>query len=265
VGFNIGMRCCSLLALLACIAFLAVSSPALGAVQGPLVVQPTTAAQPTSATLEASLLPDRLDGRGSLTVTLRYGGGEDGVPMPVHRSVLRLPAGLSLDIPTLRSCSAARLRTRGPGACPAQSLLGRGYALMEVHAGSQKITEHVSMWAFLGPLSAQNLEPTFEIFGQGYTPVDESKVLIGTVTTDSSPYGEQLVLAIPPIPSLPLEPDTSIATFSLTIGTSGHGSLRTGAQVLVPHSCPPGGFPFAGEFEYADGSTGSASATVPCP
>jgi hypothetical protein len=250
---------------------LTVSGPALGAVQGPLVAQPTiaaqptTAGQPTSATLEAFLSPNRLGGRGSLTVTLRYSGGEGGVPAPVRRSVVRLPAGLSLDIPSLHSCSAARLRARGPGACPAQSLLGRGHALMEVHAGSQKITEEVSLWAFLGPLSAQSLEPTFEIFGQGYTPVDEGKVLTGTVTPVNPPYGEQLALAIPPITSLPLEPDTSIATFSLTIGTSGRGSSHAGAQVLVPRICPPGGFPFAGEFEYADGSTGSALATVPCP
>jgi hypothetical protein len=257
VGFNIGMGRRLLLTLLSCSAFLVVGGRALAMEAFP--------AAPTDATVEASLSPDRLGARGSLTVTLRYYGGEDGVPTPVRRSLLQLPAGLTLDIPALHSCSAARLRARGPGACPAQSLLGRGHALMEVHAGSQTITEQVSMWAFLGPLSAQNLEPTFEIVGQGYTPVDERKVLIGTVTTASSPYGEQLALSIPPIPSLALLPYTSIATFSLTIGASGRGSPRTGAQVVVPSGCPPGGFPFAGEFQYADGSKGSASTKVPCP
>jgi len=258
VGFNIGMGRRLLLALFSCSAFLVTDGQAAFALEA-------FPAAPTDATVEASLAPDRLGARGSLTVTLRYYGGEDGVPAPVRRSVLQLPAGLTLDIPALHSCSAARLRARGPGACPGQSLLGRGHALMEVHAGSQTITEQVSMWAFLGPLSAQNLEPTFEIVGQGYTPVDERKVLSGTVTTASSPYGEQLALSIPPIPSLALLPDTSIATFSLTIGASGRDSPPTGAQVVVPSSCPSGGFPFAGEFQYADGSKGSASTKVPCP
>ena len=63
----------------------------------------------TFATITPSLSPDRLNAKGSLTFTIHYAGGEFGVPSPVRRSVLQFPAGLSLDIPELRSCSAARL------------------------------------------------------------------------------------------------------------------------------------------------------------
>lgn len=52
-------------------------------------------------------------------------------------------------------------------------------------------------------------------------------------------------------------------TFSLTVGTRGH---RADANtVVVPSRCPVGGFPFAADFTYADGSTSSAAATTPCP
>jgi hypothetical protein len=35
--------------------------------------------------------------------------------------------------------------------------------------------------------------------------------------------------------------------------------------VLVPPTCPAGGLPFTAEFTYADGSSGSALTTLPCP
>jgi hypothetical protein len=133
--------------------------------------------------------------------------------------------------------------------------------------GSQITSEEVSLRAFLGP--PENLTPTFEIFAQGYTPLDEHLVFGGSVLSDSPPYGEQLVMSIPPVPTLPLEPDASIVRFSLTVGA--RRGVGTGAgrhdhnAVLVPKRCPPGGFPFAATFTYADGATSDATVRVPCP
>jgi len=222
-----------------------------------------TAHAETSVTIAPSLFPDKLGAKGALTVTMDYSGGEAGVPSPVSRAVLRLPAGLGIDIPELRSCAVARLRARGPSGCPAQSEIGRGHAMAEVHAGSQLLTESISLWLFLGPL--RGFEPTLEILGQGYTPFDERVVFTGTALTANPPYGEELVMSIPAIPTLPLEPDASIATMSLTIGTSNPHRPRDADTVTVPRSCPPGGFPFAAEFTYLDGAIGDALAKVPCP
>jgi hypothetical protein len=215
------------------------------------------------------LSPDRLGARASLTFSIHYAGGEFGVPSAVRHSVLRFPAGMSLDIPRLRACTAARLRARGPSGCPAQSEIGSGHALAETHAGSQITTEEVELHAFLGP--PEDLQPTFEIFAQGYTPLDESVVFTGTVLTASAPYGEELELSIPPVPSLPLEPDASIVTFSLTVGAGQQPEParphppHPQSTVSVPRRCPAGGFPFAAQFTYADGSDGEALARVPCP
>ncbi len=210
-----------------------------------------------------SLSPDRLGARAALTFTIRYAGGDFGVPSPVRRSVLRFPAGLSLDVPDLRSCVAARLRARGASGCPSQSVLGGGHALVEAHAGSQILTEDVALWAFLGP--PRNLQPTFAILGQGYTPLEKRVVFTGVVLGDRAPYGEELVMSIPAIATLPLESDASIVTFSLTIGARKRRGRAGANAVLVPSHCPVGGFPFAAEFTYADGSSGGAAATVPCP
>jgi hypothetical protein len=217
----------------------------------------------TTATITPSLTPDRLGARAALTFAIDYAGGSLGVPSPVRRSVLRLPAGLRLEIPTLSSCTAARLRAGGEHSCPAQSKIGSGRALAAVHVGTLTLTEPVALWAFLGPL--RDLQPTFEILARGYSPLDERLLFSGTALPDKPPFGEQLVLSIPPIPSLPLEPDVSIVTFSLTIGTSRKPRAHGASTVVVPSSCPPGGFPFAAEFTYADGSSGTALATSACP
>jgi hypothetical protein len=218
----------------------------------------------TSATIAPSLDPSRLGAEGALAFNIHFAGGEFGVPSPVRRSVMRFPAGLSIEMPELRSCAPARLRARGARGCPAQSEIGRGSALAEAHAGSQVLTEDIALWVFLGPLVGK-AEPTVEILAQGYTPFEERVVLMGTVISGSAPFGEELVLSIPPIPTLPLEPDASLVALSLTLGSNAPHRARNANTVLVPSSCPAGGFPFAAEFTYADSSTSSTQVTTPCP
>jgi hypothetical protein len=251
-----------MLALLAAAAALTASTTSASSAPT-LNPNPPPAALPTTATIAASLSPDRAGARAALTFTIRFTGGEFGVPSAVRQSVLRIPAGISLEIPSLRACAAARLRADGPQGCPAQSEIGSGHALAETHAGSLITTEAVELRAFLGP--PEGLQPTFEIFAQGYTPLDEHVVFTGTVLMAGAPYGEELEMSIPPVPSLPLEPDASIVTFSLTVGAPRRHGTHGQSTVSVPRRCPAGGFPFAARFTYADGSDGEALARVPCP
>jgi len=216
----------------------------------------------TSATITPSLSPDRPGAKAALTFTIQYSGGESGIPAPVHRSVVRFPAGLTLDVPSLRSCTAARLLARGPGGCPTQSKIGSGHALAEVTVGAQLVAEAVTVWAFIGP--PHNNEPTLELLGEGSEPVPGQVVVTGTVIPVRAPYGEELVIPVPPVPTLPSNPDVSMVNLSLTIGAAPRHRARNANTVLVPSRCPAGGFPFAAEFTYADGSTGSAFATAPC-
>ena len=218
----------------------------------------------TTATITPSISPDRHHAKSALTLTIHYSGSEGGLPSPIRHAVLRLPAGLSLNIPALRSCSVARLQAGGAGACPAQSSIGGGYALVEGHVGAQLATERVSLQAFLGPPN-NDLQPTFEILSEGFRPVGAQFILPARALPARAPYGEALVMSVPPIPTVPNEPDASVLTFSLTIGSSGPHRGRGGATVLLPSRCAPGGLPFEAEFTYADGSSGSAVARSPCP
>jgi hypothetical protein len=214
------------------------------------------------ATIAALFHPDRLGAVGSFTVAIDLAGDTAGNSPPLRSSVLRLPAGLGVEVPHLRACEPERLRLLGTRGCPPQSRIGVGHALVRALLGSQLLEESISLWVFLGPL--RNLQPTFEMLAQGYTPFDERVVLSGTVRPDSPPYSEDLVLSVPAIATLPLEPEASIASMSLTIGSSPRAARESNAAI-EPSRCPPGGFPFAAELTYADGSMQNISTTSPCP
>ncbi len=217
----------------------------------------------TSASIVPSLSPDRYRAKAALTFTIDYAGGELGVPSPVRKAVLGLPEGLTLAIPVLRSCTATILLAHGVGGCPAQSEIGSGHAVVIGNLGAEPLVEHVTLWAFLGP--PHNLQPTFEILGQGYTPLSVKMVLPATALPARAPYGEDLAMSIPPIPTVPNEPDASVVSFSLTIGASARHRTKGSATVTVPSHCPRGGLPFAAAFTYANGSQSRALATIPCP
>jgi hypothetical protein len=217
---------------------------------------------PTTATIGPSFSPDRLGAKAVLHFTVHFAGGELGVPAPVRRVAIHLPPGLRMHIPKLRECTRARLEASGAGGCSTRSLIGAGHALADVHVGTEVESEEATVWVFLGP--PQNGDPTLEILSQGYTPLDVRAVMTGTLLPDDPPYGEELVMSIPPIPTIPLEPDASTVSLTLTIGGR-RFQAHDPNTVVVPSNCPAGGFPFATDFAYDDGSTSSATATVPCP
>jgi hypothetical protein len=217
----------------------------------------------TVASISPSFSPDRLGARTAATFTVRFAGGTNGVPLPVRRAVVQVPGGLSVELPNTRGCTQAQLQAHGPSGCPARSQIGSGHAVVEVHAGSQTIDEDATLWAFLGPL--RNAQPTLEILGQGYTPLDERVVFPVSLQPDSAPYWGKLVAQIPAIPTVPLEPDASATFFSLTLGTSAPPRTPGTIAIFAPRRCPAGGFPWAAEFTYADGSTDTTTTTTPCP
>jgi len=69
-------------------------------------------------------------------------------------------------------------------------------------------------------------------------------------------------------------PDASVVHFQSTIGprhlyyySESHGRrIRYHPRgIVLPTTCPPGGFPFSAVFSFQDGSTVAAHDTVDCP
>jgi hypothetical protein len=221
------------------------------------IASTTAAVAQRSAGIQPAFRPYRLGARTTFTLALSFGSGIEHVPLPLRRMVLRLPAGLRIDLAGVPVCASSRLLS---GGCPAGSLLGRGDARLKVHAGSQTLPEQATVALFRGP--NRGSDPTFEILSHGETPLDESTISTAVLRPDGAPYGSQLTVSVPPIPTLVYEPDASFSSLSLTIGNAGRHAAGT---IAVPRSCPAGGLQFAGAFTFADGSRASASASLKCP
>jgi hypothetical protein len=238
-------------------------SLAILALLAPALLATPAQAEETAARIKPSFSPDRLGARTAVSFGIHFTGGELGVPSPVRKAVVRIPAGLGLELPNTRGCTLAHLRARGASGCPPRSQIGSGHALVDVHTGATIESEQATLWAFVGPL--ENGQPTLEILGQGYTPLERRVAFSVKLEPDYGRYWGKLVALVPPIPSIPLEPNASTVSFSLTIGNTRHSGTGGAIGIFVPKRCPAGGFPWAAEFSYADGSTSTATATTPCP
>ncbi len=221
---------------------------------------PPGAQAATVASITPSFAPDRVGASTALSLTIQFSNQEGGIPAPVSHAVVHLPAGLGIDERSFGVCPAARLEKQLGRGCPASSRIGKGSALVGAHLGAINLHENASLTAWRGPNAGGR--PTLEILGEGLSPLEEHVVLKGVLETDHAPYGQKLTMTVPPIPTLPLEPNASSLRFSLTVGA---GSGRLGKLIHTPSSCPAGGFRFGADFGYADGGTSSTTATARCP
>jgi hypothetical protein len=237
-------------ALTLCAALMA-SAPA-----GAPALAPPGQPEGTATALTPSFSPNRLGAPAALTLKIDYTGAPHRVPAPVTHTVVHLPAGLTFNLGGVATCPRARANS---ASCPASSRVGAGSTIATAHLGSQTLSESATVNAYRG--ANQGGHPTLLISSQGLTPLIERVLITGVLQRDRPPYGVELAMSIPPIPTLPTEPNASILHFTLTIG-GGHGPR---GLVHVPRSCPSSGFPFGANFTFSGGSTGSTVTTARCP
>jgi hypothetical protein len=226
------------------------------------------------ATLDASFTPDRLAAPTTITFGFHLATSEGAAPPPLTGVDLRMPAGMNYTTTTLglATCQPASLAAKGLAGCPTNSRLGYGSANVEVPFGTGAGHEIPEVQAISGPSPNGNLTVLF--YANGLYPVYAQLAFSGEVLPDNGRFGSQLATVVPLIASVPGGPDVSVLSVTSTIGPSRltyykhvHGrrvSFRP-RGVSVPERCPRGGFPFAAEFTFLDGSHTSAQTTVPCP
>jgi hypothetical protein len=234
-----------------------------------------TAAALASVRLEASLTPDQLGHSTTIGFGFQISGPGGEAPPPLTHVALKLPAGIDYITTTLglAICQPANLELEGPDGCSPNSRIGFGQALVEVpfsHAGEGQETPTIQ--AFMGPPHNGNIVVVF--YAVGDTPVSAQVIFEGELVPGFGADSGTLDNAIPLIPGVPEGPDVSIRSVQTTIGPKGlrysrleHGRIVsfTPTGVSVPATCPRGGFRFAADFSFADGSTALAKSSVPCP
>jgi hypothetical protein len=218
--------------------------------------------------------PEGLGARTTLYFALRLAEGRGSISSPLTRLELRYPANLGIGTSGLgfATCETVELETIGPASCPAEAVMGRGEAVVSVPIGPRTISETTRLTLFAGPERGRHLGLLF--FAAGSTPVVARLVYPGALLPAPAPYGGNVSIELSPISVIPEGPEVSIMAIRGTIGPSGITYYRNvGGKVVpyqpqgivVPSSCPRGGFPFSAKLTFEDGHVATVGTAVPCP
>ena len=228
-----------------------------------------------TAKLDVKLTPERLGAGTTIVFGFQIAGSSGEVPSPLTEIDLRYPANLGIGTSGLglESCRRARLEALGPDGCPTDSQMGYGSALVEVPFGPDIIHETATTRTFSAPVSNGHLALLF--YADGESPIDAQLVFPATIATAPAPFGGSLNTSLPLVPTLPETPDAAVVQLSSTIGPlhlTYYEQVRnkqrvayTPKGIVLPRSCPRGGFPFAATFSFEDGTRANAATRVACP
>jgi hypothetical protein len=215
--------------------------------------------------------PDKLGAPANLSANTVF-AANGAVPTPISRLVAYGPAGLQVDTKGAGTCQKTLLEAQGPSGCPEDSRIGFGGGNALVEIAKEFIKEPYTLDFFLGPKQAGHL--TFLVYAQATSPVSVELVVEAKEIHGPKPYGLGVEATIPPIPTLPEAPYASIETNYFTVGSQkvsyydvvhGQRKLVHVKGLIVPKTCPKGGFPFKVTITFLDGSSSSDTYTSPCP
>jgi hypothetical protein len=224
--------------------------------------------------LSASFKPEQLGQGTAVTVAFRVAYPPRVAPVPVTQVRLLYPAGLGLggsDL-GLATCEPEALAARGAVACPRNSLMGEGSASVRVPFGPREVSELASIAIFSQPVQEGHIGLLFAV--SGAFPVIADLAFGAFVEPAGGRYGGAIDTQLPLVPSVPGGPDVALVALRTTLGGPGIlYSERAGRRtvrfhprgLLLPPSCPRGGFPFAARLTFAGGTSASATTAVACP
>jgi hypothetical protein len=231
---------------------------------------PATAVAVPAVRLTAAFAPGARLGAGT---ALRIGLRIDPRKAPSAVTVIRLQYPASLGIATsglgVASCRRAALEASGPAGCPSGSIMGYGSARVE--ARPYGIFENARITLFAGPRHDGQLG--LLVYADGEQPASVQLVDPGQLLPAPAPYGGDLSVQLLPIPGLE---DITIALLRLSISIGARdivyyddsGPRRIAYHpdgVVLPSTCPRGGFRFRVLLDFEDASHGIATTTVGCP
>jgi hypothetical protein len=232
----------------------------------------TAGAEETVTITQAGFSPAALGVPTNAFGSATIGSTTGPVPSPITHVNVYGPAGVTLDLQGTGICNQQRLENLGPPACPANSRAGFGGGEGIYQIGKELVKEKYTLDFFLGDNHPGHT--TLLIFLEGSTPVSIELVFKAAVVRGPKPYGLGFSLDVPLIKVLPEASDASATSAFLTLGAHNVAYYRTvhGKRklfhvkgIILPKSCPRGGWPVASQFSFQDGSTVMAKRSVRCP
>lgn len=224
--------------------------------------------------LHVGLIPEKLGEGTTIEFGFRINAPPGEVPTPLTGIGLSYPAhiGIVTSGIGIKSCGAATLEMSGPEGCPAEALMGYGTATGEIKMEGEVIQEHASTNVFMAPFNNGDIELLFYV--NGGTPLSTQLLFPGLLLPATPPFGGTLAITVPLLESFPEGPDIAIVNLQSSIGPLGityYNHIHRKfvpyhpSGIVLPPSCPKGGFPFSAKFAFANGEYTVARARVACP
>jgi hypothetical protein len=150
--------------------------------------------------------------------------------------------------------------------------MGYGTATAAVPFGPELLSESADITTWMAPIEEGHLSLLF--LAQAHTPVSTEIIFTSLLLGANPPFGGSLATTVPIVETLPGAADVAVTHLQTTLGPMHityyqqfHGKTTAyhPTGIRLPHTCSHGGFPFAAEFIFQDGSRTSAHASVPCP
>ncbi len=222
--------------------------------------------------LHVTFAPEHLGQTAAVGLDIKVVAPGD-LPPPLAEVSVRYPAGLGIALSGLGidTCSAQRLESSGPRACPADSLMGTGSALTAMQIGPQILHEKANITVVRAPDRSGHLAMFF--YAAGNQPIIARALFTGELLPAHQPFGGRIRIMIPPITTLPGQ-DIAIVRLHLVLGPPGltyYERIRSKTiayhpkDIPLPRVCPRGGFPFGATVVFLNGLEARADARVPCP
>jgi hypothetical protein len=244
----------------------------LAVIAGTCLTVVTVAWASETFTITSYFTPDKLGAPANLSAKTVFALNGATVPTPVGHVLAYGPAGLKVDVAGAGTCQKQLLEEKGPSGCPTDSRIGFGGGLGLVEIAKEFIKEPYTLNFFLAP--KENGHIAFLVYAQGISPVSVELVILAKEIQGTKPYGFGVEFDIPPIPTLPGAAYASIETNYFTVGSQkvayyhqvhGKNQLVHVKGLIVPKTCPKGGFPFLVTINFLDGTQATDNYTAPCP
>jgi hypothetical protein len=212
--------------------------------------------------------PTNVSGEATIMSTIP---GE--IPSPITGTTLEGPAGMTLELKGTGTCTEAiLLGPSGPEGCPKNSVAGFGGGMGALKLGTQIIEEPFTLDFFLGSNNPNHT--VVLLYLNAVSPVSIQIVFTAVVEKEPPPYGLGFHFNIPLIPTLPGASDATALSVHISIGapnvyyyTKVHGKRKRVhvKGLILPKTCPRGGFPAKTIINFQDGTTSENKITLPCP
>lgn len=226
----------------------------------------------TAVEVHERFTPDRLGAPTNLSLTARLGTPGGAPAQPVRKLTVFAPAGLTIDARGAGTCNRTALERSGPSACPTNSRAGFGGGVGVLQLPREAVHANFTLDFFFESTRPGHI--SLLVYAASSAPVEVELVVVAHQVRAAAPYGLGFTVEVPPVSPIPGAPPASIESVFATLGAAGvayyeriHGHRRLVhvRGLLVPRSCPRGGFPARATIEFLDGQSTTLDPNVPCP